>query len=66
MYLADFPPDSLFEIYGSTELGVNTVLRPEDQLRKPGSCGKEAPMVEIRLFDDVGNDRHRDRPGRDR
>jgi fatty-acyl-CoA synthase/long-chain acyl-CoA synthetase len=54
-YLADFPADSLFEVYGSTELGVNTVLRPEDQLRKPGSCGKEAPLVEIRLYDDDGN-----------
>jgi fatty-acyl-CoA synthase/long-chain acyl-CoA synthetase len=53
-YVADFPPESLFEIYGSTELGVNTVLRPEDQMRKPGSCGKEAPMVEIRLYDDDG------------
>jgi acyl-CoA synthetase (AMP-forming)/AMP-acid ligase II len=54
-YVADFPPESLFEIYGSTELGVNTVLRPEDQMRKPGSCGKEAPMVEIRLYDELGN-----------
>jgi long-chain acyl-CoA synthetase len=56
MYLADFPSDSLFEIYGSTELGVNTVLRPEDQLRKPGSCGKPAPLVEIKLFDDEGRE----------
>ncbi|MCU0261653.1 MAG: acyl--CoA ligase, partial [Ilumatobacteraceae bacterium] len=54
-YVANFPPESLFEIYGSTELGVNTVLRPEDQMRKPGSCGKEAPMVEIRLYDELGN-----------
>jgi len=54
LYLADFPRDSLFEVYGSTELGVNTILRPEDQLRKPGSCGKPAPMVEIVLFDDDG------------
>ncbi len=54
LYLADFPGDSLFEVYGSTELGVNTILRPEDQLRKPGSCGKPAPMVEIVLFDDDG------------
>ena len=53
-YVTDFPPESLFEIYGSTELGVNTVLRPEDQMRKPGSCGKEAPMVEIRLYDELG------------
>jgi fatty-acyl-CoA synthase/long-chain acyl-CoA synthetase len=54
-YVGLFPPESLFEIYGSTELGVNTILRPEDQMRKPGSCGKEAPMVEIRLYDDEGN-----------
>ncbi len=54
-YVRDFPPESLFEIYGSTELGVNTILRPEDQLRKPGSCGKESPLVEIRLYDDDGN-----------
>jgi fatty-acyl-CoA synthase/long-chain acyl-CoA synthetase len=51
LYVANLPPDSLWEVYGSTELGVNTILRPEDQMRKPGSCGKEAPMVEIRLYD---------------
>jgi fatty-acyl-CoA synthase/long-chain acyl-CoA synthetase len=56
LYLADFPADSLWEIYGSTELGVNTVLAPADQLRKPGSCGQAAPMVEIKLFDDDGNE----------
>ncbi|MEI8238552.1 MAG: AMP-binding protein [Actinomycetota bacterium] len=54
MYLQYFPGDSLFEVYGSTELGVNCVLRPEDQLRKPGSCGLPSPMVEIKLFDDEG------------
>ncbi|MGZ4738539.1 MAG: class I adenylate-forming enzyme family protein [Ilumatobacteraceae bacterium] len=56
MYLADFPADSLYEVYGSTELGVNCVLLPADQLRKPGSCGKPAPMVEIALFDENGNE----------
>src|SRR3984957_18898481 len=54
-YVADFPPESLFEVYGSTELGVDTVLLPADQLRKPGSCGQPAPKIEIRLFDDDGN-----------
>jgi fatty-acyl-CoA synthase/long-chain acyl-CoA synthetase len=49
-YVADFPPDSLWEVYGSTELGINCVLEPADQLRKPGSCGKPAPGVEIRLL----------------
>jgi acyl-CoA synthetase (AMP-forming)/AMP-acid ligase II len=48
-YVADFPPGSLFEVYGSTELGVDTVLMPEDQMRKPGSCGKPAPGIEIML-----------------
>jgi acyl-CoA synthetase (AMP-forming)/AMP-acid ligase II len=55
-YVADFPPESLFEVYGSTELGVDTVLLPADQLRKPGSCGQPAPGIEIRLFDDLGNE----------
>ncbi len=55
-YLADFPADSLWEVYGSTELGVNCVMKPEDQLRKPGSCGLPAPMAEIKLFDDDGNE----------
>ena len=55
-YVADFPPESLFEVYGSTELGVDTVLLPEDQMRKPGSCGKPAPGIEIRLFGDDGNE----------
>jgi fatty-acyl-CoA synthase/long-chain acyl-CoA synthetase len=48
-YLADFPEDSLWEVYGSTELGVDTVLGPRDQRRKPGSCGQAAPGVEIKL-----------------
>jgi acyl-CoA synthetase (AMP-forming)/AMP-acid ligase II len=55
-YVADFPPESLFEVYGSTELGVDTVLRPEDQMRKPGSCGQPAPGIEIVLLDDEGNE----------
>jgi fatty-acyl-CoA synthase/long-chain acyl-CoA synthetase len=55
-YIADFPAGSLFEIYGSTELGVDTVLRPEDQMGKPGSCGKPAPGIEIKLLDDDGNE----------
>jgi fatty-acyl-CoA synthase/long-chain acyl-CoA synthetase len=55
-YVADFPPESLFEVYGSTELGVDTVLMPEDQMRKPGSCGKPAPGIEIALLDADGNE----------
>jgi len=55
-YLASFPEDSLWEVYGSTELGVNSILEPKDQRRKPGSCGKPAPTVEIKLFDENGSE----------
>jgi acyl-CoA synthetase (AMP-forming)/AMP-acid ligase II len=46
----------LYEVYGSTELGVVTVLPPEDQLRKPGSCGKTYGPVEVRIVRDNGTD----------
>jgi acyl-CoA synthetase (AMP-forming)/AMP-acid ligase II len=55
-YLRDFPEDSLWEVYGSTELGVNTVLAPADQRRKPGSCGRAAPGSEITLVDAEGRE----------
>ena len=44
----------LYEVYGSTELGVDTVLKPEDQLRKPGSCGKPYGGIEIKIVKDDG------------
>ncbi|MFM7225042.1 MAG: AMP-binding protein, partial [Actinomycetota bacterium] len=44
----------LFEVYGSTELGIDTVLRPEDQLRKPGSCGRPYGGIEVRIVGDDG------------
>jgi len=43
-----------YEFYGSTELGVNTILTPADVLRKPGSCGRAAPNLELALLDDDG------------
>ena len=56
MYVQRFPQESLYEVYGSTELGVSSVLLPEDQFRKPGSCGKPAPGVEIVLVDENGSE----------
>ncbi len=53
-YLERFPEDSLFEVYGSTELGVNIIMRPEHQRAKPGACGQPTPGVEIRLYDEAG------------
>jgi acyl-CoA synthetase (AMP-forming)/AMP-acid ligase II len=53
----------LYEVYGSTELGIVTVLKPEDQLRKPGSCGKTYGGVEVRLVKEDGSDATTGEPG---
>ncbi len=50
----------LYEVYGSTELGVDTVLKPADQLRKPGSCGRPYGGIELKVVTDDGRD---GRPG---
>src|SRR5260221_10792414 len=48
--------EHIWEFYGATETAFVTILRPEDQLRKPGSCGKAGPGQEIRLLDAAGNE----------
>jgi acyl-CoA synthetase (AMP-forming)/AMP-acid ligase II len=53
----------LYEVYGSTELGVDTVLKPADQLRKPGSCGKPYGGIAIRIVKDDGTDAAPNEPG---
>ena len=53
----------LYEVYGSTELGIVTVLKPEDQLRKPGSCGKTYGGIEVRIVRDDGADADLDEAG---
>src|SRR6188474_526579 len=60
--IAYFGP-CLYEFYGSTELGVNTILGPDDMLRKPGSCGKAAPGVELAVLDDEGRPVAMGQPG---
>jgi acyl-CoA synthetase (AMP-forming)/AMP-acid ligase II len=54
----------LWEFYGATETGVNIVLRPEEQLSKPGSCGRATEASEIRLLDEAGNEVPDGTPGR--
>lgn len=47
----------LWNLYGQTEIApVATILKPEDQLRKPGAAGKPVVHVESRLVDDHGNE----------
>jgi acyl-CoA synthetase (AMP-forming)/AMP-acid ligase II len=53
----------LWEFYGATETGINTVLRPKDQLRKAGSCGQAVPGQEIRLVDAEGKNVPDGEPG---
>jgi len=53
----------LWETYAATETGFNTVLRPEDQLRKPGSCGTAVPGQDIRLLRDDGTEADVGEPG---
>jgi acyl-CoA synthetase (AMP-forming)/AMP-acid ligase II len=51
--MAYFKNAELWEAYGSTEGGLATLLRPEDQLKKLGSIGKEIFGIDrIRLLDE--------------
>jgi acyl-CoA synthetase (AMP-forming)/AMP-acid ligase II len=52
-----FRNSSLFEAYGSTEAGLVTLLRPEEQLSKIGSIGREIiGSGRIRLLDEEGKE----------
>ena len=53
----------LFEVYGSTELGVDAVLPPEEQLARPGSCGRALPGVELRVVGPDGEPQPAGVPG---
>ncbi len=47
------PNVKLWNLYGQTEVApLATMLPPEDQLRKPGSCGRAVLNVETRVVDD--------------
>jgi fatty-acyl-CoA synthase len=52
-----FKNAKLYEGYGSTEAGWVTLLRPDEQLEKLGSIGRETTgSKRIKLLDDSGND----------
>ncbi|BAM92913.1 putative AMP-dependent synthetase and ligase [Bradyrhizobium oligotrophicum S58] len=51
------PKVRLWNLYGQTEIApLATMLGPDDQLRKPGSCGRAVLNVETRVVDDDMND----------
>ena len=54
---ARLPQVRLWNLYGQTETApLATLLGPDDQLRKPGSCGRAVIHVETRVVDEHMND----------
>tara|TARA_R110002124_G_scaffold68091_9_gene184670 strand:+ start:13869 stop:15449 length:1581 start_codon:yes stop_codon:yes gene_type:complete len=54
---ASMPQIRLWNLYGQTEIApVATILKPEDQMRKPGSAGKPVLHVETRVLNDSGEE----------
>jgi len=52
-----FPGVELYEAYGSTEAGIVTVLKPEDQMRKLGSIGFESLGTDfVKILDEDGKE----------
>jgi fatty-acyl-CoA synthase len=55
--MESFPNSRLFEAYGSTEAGLVTLLRPEQQFEKLGSIGREiVGIARLRLLDAEGRE----------
>lgn len=48
-----FPPGAVREYYGMTE-GLATIVSAEEWLRKPGTVGRAAPGLEVRILDEEG------------
>jgi fatty-acyl-CoA synthase len=46
----------LYNFYGSTETGLNTIATPDELLRAPGTIGHAIAENEIRLLDDDGRE----------
>jgi fatty-acyl-CoA synthase len=51
------PAVGFWNLYGQTEIApLATMLGPDDQLRKPGSCGRAVLNVETRVVDELMRD----------
>jgi fatty-acyl-CoA synthase len=59
--LQRLPALRLWNLYGQTEIApLATMLGPDDQLRKPGSCGRAVINVQTRVVDGAMRDVPRD------
>ncbi|MEW6440629.1 MAG: AMP-binding protein [bacterium] len=47
--------DCLYEYYGSTETGVNTLISPQEMRERPASVGKAFADNELLVLDEAGN-----------
>ncbi len=48
--------DCIYEYYGSTDAGLNTILPPSQQRTRPASCGKVLDGNDIKILDDEGRE----------
>lgn len=55
--------DFLYEVYGATELGIVAILSPDEQLTKPGSCGRAYGSIGLRVVGDDGAEMPSGEPG---
>ena len=61
--LDTFPTAGVHELYGSTEAGIISNLRPPDARTKAGSVGHPWFMTEVRVVDDAGQPVRPGEPG---
>src|SRR6185295_6640520 len=48
--------DTLYNLYGSTEVGWASIATPEDMRAAPGTAGKPPRGVVVKLFDEKGRE----------
>ncbi len=58
-----FPGRGVHELYGSTESGIITNLRPAQMRSKPGSVGHPWYLTEVRILDEDGHEVPPGEPG---
>lgn len=51
-----FKDAGLYEGYGGTEAGAVAFMFPDEQLKKPGSVGRQVPTAEVKIVDESGNE----------
>jgi fatty-acyl-CoA synthase len=56
--------DTLYNIYGSTEVAYASVATPQDLREAPGTAGKPPHATVVRILDDAGKDVPTGQPGR--